>query len=138
MLDARAVSPPTHPGVRTRRTGQPSANHHVADLSKRLSISEVQREVWSAFAETLLANNRRMVRNDRADEPFGDPGDRLAALAAMKAAAARLFELLDPAQQDEAMQQLPLCCLPQPAVWSRISGGVQSTEAEHTTAFGKP
>ena len=49
---------------------------------------------------------------DVTDLVFGEPQDRLAALAAMQLAAAELLAVLAPAQQRQAARLLPLCCLP--------------------------
>jgi len=50
--------------------------------------------------------------DDATDQPFGTLEDRLDARDAMQQAASGLFAVLDTAQQQTAMQLLPLCCLP--------------------------
>ena len=93
--------------------GRSDAAGGIAGLEAELSISESQMKAWAGFAETLTANARRLDGVDGArDHPFGRLPARLAALHAMRRAAAVLFSVLDAAQQHRAMQLLPLCCLP--------------------------
>ena len=92
------------------------AESYVVGLKAKLAITEGQTEAWTAFAETLSANARRMrTIDDAGNQPFGRLPDRLAALRSMRHAAARLFPALGAAQQRSAMQLLPLCCLPNAA-----------------------
>jgi hypothetical protein len=91
------------------------ARSHVAGLKAKLSIGPNQMDAWSAVADALSANGRRMrSESDSSDEPFGSLPDRLAALESMRRTAERLFGVLHPAQQRVASQALPLCCLPRP------------------------
>lgn len=100
-----------HPAATRVRSG---AESHLADLKVKLSITEAQMEGWAAFADALSANSRRMRSvDDDGDHPFGPLQDRLAALASMRHAAARLFTMLSAAQRCSAIQLLPLCCVPQ-------------------------
>ena len=107
MIEASVVP---YRGVRPldRRRGR----NHVDHLKDLLSIAEPQMEAWMSFAETHFANRRRMESDEGGDQPFGALEDRLAAFRSMRAAAAQLFPLLDPAQRNMAMRHLPLCCLP--------------------------
>ena len=104
----RATLPVTQP-----RSG---ARNYLAGLKAELSIRPEQTDAWSAVAEALSANGRRMRNDsDHGGEPFGSLPGRLAALEAMRRAAERLFGVLHPAQRRVASQVLPLCCLPRPA-----------------------
>lgn len=88
------------------------ADQHCG-LRAKLAITDGQMEAWAAYAEALLANDRRVRSfDDGEDHPFGPLEDRLAALASMRQAAVVLFSVLDATQQRKAMHLLPICCLP--------------------------
>ena len=107
MIEASAIQAQTmRPLARRRGRG------YVAGLEDVLSITEPQMKAWMSFAEALFENRRRMEGVEAGDQPFGALEDRLIALRHMRSSAARLFPLLDPAQQSLAMRHLPLCCLP--------------------------
>lgn len=100
------------PATRSRS----GAKSYVAGLKAKLSIEPSQMDAWSAVADALSANGRRMRSDsDHSDEPFGPFPDRMAALESMTRAAERLFGVLRPGQQQVASGALPLCCLPRPA-----------------------
>ena len=98
---------------RARRARSGARGGRIAGLEAELSINSVQMKAWSAFANTLSANNGRLDTVDGVREhPFGRLEDRLAALSSMRQAGAVLFSALDVDQQRKAIQLLPLCCLP--------------------------
>ena len=98
-----------------KRVGS-GAERHVTGLQVTLAITEDQMEAWTAVADSVWANRRRMESGECVEGlPFGALGDRLAALASMRQAAARLYTTLDTDQQRRALQLLPLCCLPRAA-----------------------
>ena len=89
------------------------AERYVAGLQATLAITEDKMEAWTAFAESLRSNRRRMESGECAEDlPYGALEDRLAALASMRQTAAQLYGVLDKNQQCKALQLLPLCCLP--------------------------
>ena len=101
--------------ARGRRLGS-GAKNYVAGLQATLAITEHQMEPWTAFAQSLCANRRRMESEECAEDlPYGTLEDRLAALASMRHATAQLCGVLDTNQQRKALQLLPLCCLPREA-----------------------
>jgi hypothetical protein len=102
-------APRTRP---TRRQLGAGADGYVPALKAELAITEVQSQVWAAFAETLSANSHRMQRTDDEDQPFGLIEDRLTALGSMRRAAGELFRVLRAEQRCKAVHLLPLCCLP--------------------------
>jgi hypothetical protein len=77
-----------------------------------MGITQHQYEAWEAYVGTVLSNRRRMEGALGADAPFGSLADRLAALAAMRRASARLYACLNASQRDRAAGLLPLCCQP--------------------------
>ena len=91
---------------------------YVGQLRRELGILGGQGKAWENFAASLRANARRISASadpkpdDEIDLVFGEPQDRLAALAAMQLAAGELLAVLAPAQQRQAARLLPLCCLP--------------------------
>lgn len=98
-----------------KRVGS-GAERYVAGLQATLAITEDQMDVWTAVADSVWANRRRMESGECVEGvPFGALEDRLAALASMRQAAARLYITLDTDQQRKALQLLPLCCLPRAA-----------------------
>jgi hypothetical protein len=85
-------------------------------LQAALAITQDQMEAWTAFAERLWANRRRVESGECAEGlPYGALEDRLRALASMRHAAVELCTVLDTDQQRRALQLLPLCCLPSAA-----------------------
>jgi hypothetical protein len=94
---------------------------YLGQLKREVGIAAGQGKAWEDFASSLKANTRRMSANRSAastaanvsDLAFGGLPDRLAALAAMKLAAADLLAILTPAQRRRAARLLPLCCLPE-------------------------
>jgi|ThiBioDrversion2_2_1062182.scaffolds.fasta_scaffold42554_2 hypothetical protein len=110
MIEASAIQAPTMRPFALRM-----GRGYVDSLEDALSITEPQMGAWMSFAEALLENRRRMESVVAGDQPFGALEDRLAALRRMRTSAAKLFPLLDPAQQGLAMRHLPLCCLPKAA-----------------------
>jgi hypothetical protein len=93
--------------------GRPRADQYTAGLEAKLAVNASQMAAWELFAASLGANRRRMqALDDATDQPFGTLEDRLDARDAMQQAASGLFAVLDTAQQQTAMQLLPLCCLP--------------------------
>ena len=93
---------------------------YLGQLKRELGIAAGQGKAWEGYASSLKANRRRMSASRGAasaaanvsDLAFGGLPDRLAALAAMKLAAADLLAVLTPAQRRRAARLLPLCCLP--------------------------
>lgn len=121
MIVADAI--PAHRAALPAPVTQPrsGAETYVAGLKDKHSIGPEQMGLWSAFAEALSSNDRRMRSNaNNGDEPFGALPDRLAALESMRQAAEQLFGVLGPTQRGVAAQVLPLCCLPRAAgfAWS--------------------
>jgi hypothetical protein len=110
-IPAADATMPVFPATRPRS----GAKRYLAGLEAKLCIGPNQIDAWSAVADALSANGRRMRSDtDSSYEPFGSLPDRLAALDSMRRAAERLFNVLHPAQQRVASQALPLCCLPRP------------------------
>ena len=94
---------------------------YLGQLKREVGIAAGQGRAWEGFASSLKGNTRRMSASRSAastaanvsDLAFGGLPDRLAALAAMKLAAADLLAVLTPAQRCRAARLLPLCCLPE-------------------------
>jgi hypothetical protein len=107
MIEASAIQAPTMRPFALRM-----GRDYVDGLEDVLSITEPQMEAWMSFAEALLGNRRRMESVEAGDQPFGALEERLVALRRMRSSAAKLFPLLDPAQQNLAKRHLPLCCQP--------------------------
>jgi hypothetical protein len=90
---------------------RPRAETYAADLKTKLGIAPDQVGAWSALADALSCNHRRMAGDTaNGDQPFGALGDRLAGLERMRRAARQLLDVLNTDQREVAAHVLPLCC----------------------------
>jgi hypothetical protein len=88
------------------------AAKYLARLEAELGITERQAGAWAAYVAALQSNRHRMEGALGADAPFGGLTDRLAALAAMRRATARLCACLNGSQRERVGMLIPLCCQP--------------------------
>jgi hypothetical protein len=88
------------------------AEKYLARLEAELGITEHQRGAWAAYVATLQSNRDRMEGGLGGDAPFGALADRLAAVAAMRRATARLCACLNGSQRERVGMLIPLCCQP--------------------------
>jgi hypothetical protein len=92
---------------------RPQVETYAAGLKAKLGIAPDQASAWSALADALSRNHRRMASGTaNSDEPFGALADRLADLQRMRQAGRALLDVLSPEQQHIAAHVLPLCCVP--------------------------
>lgn len=96
-------------------------------LHTELGLVDAQAGPWLGFVAAMRANAERLDADpepdnghddagmpstlDHLDQLFGTVEQRLAALSMMRVAAARLYAVLNPRQQQTADRLLPLCCL---------------------------